>query len=104
MSLVTGRKRQVHRSRTRCPASAPTLGCVSLSRRELLLRGAVLASAATLPSATPGLARPRVHRHTHRRRLLAAGEFDCGVAAGLPGQRSALLWTRVGGVERGGRL
>ena len=76
---------------------------MSLSRRELLLRGAALASAATLPSATPGLARPGARRH-NRRRLLAAGEFDCGVASGMPGQRSALLWTRVGGLERSGRL
>ena len=38
-----------------------------------------------------------------RRRLLRAGEFRHGVAAGAPGQRGAMLWTRVAGFARTAR-
>ena len=71
-----------------------------LGRRELLARGAALGGAVVLGGvpAARARARPRPER------LLTEGAFRHGVAAGVPGERSITLWTRVSDLERSGRV
>ena len=67
---------------------------MSLTRRELLAATGSLGAGAAL--AVPGWAR-------EPRRLLREGRF-AHVASGLPGPHSTVLWTRVDGLERSGRV
>ena len=68
-----------------------------ISRRELLAGGAVAASTLILPSGVTAASR-------RRRQVLTAGEFDCGVMAGVPGTDGTTLWTHVAGIDRPGWL
>jgi alkaline phosphatase D len=69
-----------------------------LSRRTFVA-GSLAAGASALAVGTPAAI---AARRTRRRRtqLLTEGSFPAGVASGFPGQRDAILWTRVGGVDR----
>lgn len=68
-----------------------------LTRRHLLALG--LAGGASLAGPAVGLARaPR------REAAVRGGRFLHGVACGDPHQHGAVLWTRVDGIERSGRL
>src|SRR5882757_2274428 len=69
-----------------------------LTRRRLL-QGAV--GGALTITAGDALALAKPHRGP---RNIRHGSFGSGVAAGLPGTRSIVLWTRVDGIERGGTL
>ncbi len=70
---------------------------VTLTRRAVLRHAAVGSAALAVGGAVPGWARLRPP-------LLAEGRFETGVLAGFPGERSAILMTRVAGLERAGRL
>lgn len=62
---------------------------VQLTRRRLLATGATAVAASTVFPVTAVAARAR------RVPLARSGSFASGVAAGLPTQRGALLWTRL---------
>ena len=80
------------------------------SRRELLVEGALaaggLAAADPLSSAARSLKDGRVRQRSPAtpRDLVSHGAFASGVAAGRPGQQGALLWTRVDGLHKRGRV
>ena len=70
---------------------------MTLTRRELVRHAAAGSAALAIGSAVPGWARRRPP-------FLAEGRFTTGVLAGFPTQRSAILMTRVAGLERGGTI
>ena len=70
---------------------------MSLTRRELLGTAASAAPALLLPTSATAASR-------RRPRVASAGEFDCGVMAGVPGRRTITVWTHVQGLERSGHV
>lgn len=74
-----------------------------LTRRGLLrAAGAAGASTFLLGGLQPGVT--SAARRAAREALLPAGTFPTGVASGLPFERGITVWTRVGDVERSGRV
>jgi alkaline phosphatase D len=76
-------------------------GRVPLTRRDLVLRGSALAGAAFV---APPAAFARTGARPLAKAAVTDAAFSCGVAAGIPGQRSALLWTRLDGLTRSGTI
>ncbi len=74
-----------------------------LTRREVLRLGAA-AGATTIVLGGLRPDRSSAARRASREAMLPAGTFPSGVASGQPGPRAATLWTRVGDIERSGRL
>ncbi len=70
-----------------------------LTRRDLLKAGA--AAGAPLVLGAPGAA---ASKRIRPEALIRAGAFPQGVSAGQPRTDGAILWTRVDGLERSGRL
>lgn len=70
-----------------------------LSRRDLIKAGAA-ASAPLLLGGPAVAATKRIRPEA----LIRNGSFGLGVSAGQPRTDGAILWTRVGGIERSGRL
>ncbi|MGI8460969.1 MAG: alkaline phosphatase D family protein [Solirubrobacterales bacterium] len=68
-----------------------------LTRRDVVRHAAVGSAALAIGGAVPGWARLRPP-------LLAEGRFETGVLAGFPGQRSAILMSRLARVEQNGRV
>lgn len=71
-----------------------------LSRREVFATGVAAAGAAALGSPVPSWAVNRRRRES----FATEGSFPSGVVAGLPGQRTLILWTRLAGHERPTRI
>ncbi|MBA2349591.1 MAG: alkaline phosphatase D family protein [Solirubrobacterales bacterium] len=74
-----------------------------LSRRELLKAGAV-AGAPLVLGGTTALAGGRPSKRIRPEPLIRDGRFTLGVSAGQPRTDGAILWTRVDGIERSGRV
>lgn len=73
-----------------------------IDRRALISRGAGAGAAFALASAAPvAFARTRTRRPRPR---LTDGTFRHGVAAGVPGERSITIWTRVSDTDAPGRV
>jgi alkaline phosphatase D len=73
-----------------------------LTRRQLVARG-VSGGGAVLLTGSPFLA-AAARRDARRDKLIRGGRFLHGVAAGAPATNGAILWTRLTGLERGGRI
>lgn len=75
----------------------------ALTRRDLLRAGGA-AAATTIVLGGLRPAQSAAARKLAREAPLGAGTFPSGVASGQPFERGITLWTRVGDVERSGRL
>jgi alkaline phosphatase D len=74
------------------------------TRRAALTRAAAGAGALALGVTQVAEAKHHRHRHRPKAKILAGGAFASGVAAGYPEPAGVLLWTRLDGVESGGRV
>ncbi|MTD46562.1 hypothetical protein GKE82_20285 [Conexibacter sp. W3-3-2] len=75
----------------------------ALTRRELLLAGGAAATT-TIALGALNPAQTAAAKRLAREAALPAGTFPSGVASGQPFEHGITLWTRVGDVERSGRL
>jgi alkaline phosphatase D len=73
-----------------------------LTRRELV-GGGLAGAGAVLLTGSPFVA-AAARREAQRRELIRNGRFLHGVSSGAPTPDGALIWTRLTGLERGGRV
>ena len=74
---------------------------MDLTRRQLVTRG--VSGSAVLLTGSPFLA-AAARRDARLDKLIRGGRFLHGVAAGAPATNGAILWTRLTGLERTGRI